>query len=193
VPLRASHPLTWTVPDVASWLTNLKLPPSQFEDQEIDGAALFDLTDEDLATLLPTIGARKRFFRARVYVASAFNVLSTTALEEAFVRKLRAEERAEERLVDADVDSDGEEYVIGWQKHSKPGPAIRRQNATVYSNSPPWQRKEFKIFRDISGGITIVLEIGLNMAPRVHPAAHLAALLPAGLTGLLGYCFKKKL
>ena len=64
--LRKVRPLTWSSEDVGTWLTSLGLANKieAFQNEEVDGFSLFDLSEEDLeAGLITTIGARKKFLR----------------------------------------------------------------------------------------------------------------------------------
>lgn len=74
----AGGPLNWSALDVKEWMCSLGLESfaSNFVRAEIDGLGLFDITEAELIqeNLLVVIGARKRFLRARHYLASAYQI-----------------------------------------------------------------------------------------------------------------------
>ena len=179
--LRVKPPLSWTISDVSSWLEALNLHPSSFVREKIDGYSLFDLTEGDLqnSSLLPSLGDRKKFLRARVYVSSAFNVTSQKDLYEMLSKKQVWIVEQERRKQDT-LDERG-----GGEEHDGP---VKK---TTVTNMPTWQQKMFKRQRNISGGVTIAIEILLNFLPKVHPAAHLVSFRSnlCLITGLVWHVF----
>ena len=61
------------------------------------------------------------------------------------------------------------------------------------ANVEPWQKEEFKTTRNVTGGVTLATEMTINMLDKVHPAVHLAVLLPGGTCALLTFMEKKGL
>ncbi|KAM7305924.1 uncharacterized protein ISCGN_015820 [Ixodes scapularis] len=57
----------WTTEDLCAWLTENQLEAacSSFRDNELDGEELFNLTDDMIKTLFPTMKSQLRFIRAR--------------------------------------------------------------------------------------------------------------------------------
>ena len=138
---------------------------------------MFDIKEEELisSSLLDKIGDRKKFLRARIYISSAFNVTSQVDLVDILKKKQLWFVDEERRL-----------HNPKYEEDEKP----KKEEMT---NMVTWQQRAFKKQRNISGGITVVIEIILNFLPKVHPAAHLIALLPGGFTGFLAYATKIKI
>lgn len=79
--LRSTVPLNWTSSDVALWLQNLGLSEesiTKFGEEEVDGMSLFDMYENELKGegLIPALGARKKFLRARLYLSTTYNITS---------------------------------------------------------------------------------------------------------------------
>jgi hypothetical protein len=148
--------------------------------------SLFDLSEDDLRPLLPTLGPRKKFLRARTYIATAFNIPT----QEAIMLSLERTQREQARFGGAMDEEEGDD------EDGDGVPAIVRDKSGAQkdvANLPEFQRKEFVAIRNASGGISLGLEVILNMLNKVHPAAHLAVLLPGGLAGMMNYALKKRI
>ena len=77
--LEDKDPLQWSVEDVEQWLLNLGFGGEHclhFREQEIDGASLFDIEEEDLLSsgLLTALGPRRKFLRARNCLSCAYAI-----------------------------------------------------------------------------------------------------------------------
>lgn len=210
-PLRSKPPLTWSQGDVSLWLCSLfpapsvslapedspslslpgppapaSSPGSAFALEQVDGMSLFDLSEDDLRPLLPTLGPRKKFLRARTYIATAFNIPTQEAIMLSLERTQREQARFGGSMDEEEGDDEDGDGV----------PAIVRDKSGAQkdvANLPEFQRKEFVAIRNVSGGISLGLEVILNMLNKVHPAAHLAVLLPGGLAGMMSYALKKRI
>jgi len=206
--LRDKPPLEWTNEDVTSWLCSLGLHThvEKFEEEGVDGMSLFDISEEELVSesLITQIGSRKKFIRARGYLLSAFKVMEplTAAslqasasmddgqrglglLEGTFIRNFYDPDDADELKANKGKDA----YAV--DNKGKNG-FLKKKAEFSSANIPPWQKKEDERTSKVTGGACIVLEIGLNMFDRVHPAAHLIILLPGGISALTGYLAKAR-
>ncbi|GMH98980.1 hypothetical protein TrVE_jg220 [Triparma verrucosa] len=196
--LKHTQPLKWSQGDVAMWLTSLGLSTytAAFEEAEIDGMSLFDILEDDLKNeaLIPTFGAKKKFLRARLYLSVAYNItsldninMSNQALpsddlslfDNTFVRQIigdKTEIEPSPSSAKYKKDSDLPTHANEIKDPDPDDPSKEFKSA----NMEPWQVEEFKKTRNVTGGITLVTEMAINMFERVHPAVHLVVLVPGG-------------
>ena len=183
--LRTKPVLSWSQQDVALWLGALGLEryAAGFEDAEIDGLALFDVTEDELEkeNLLSSLGARKKFLRARAYLSAGHNVLTLRGEpvhELGRAREQAAAASSSARLAAPLADA---------------GPHKDDIDDEQLANIAKFQKPLFGKMRNVTGGATLAVELGLNMVENIHPAVHLCALVPGGLSALMGYWLKIKL
>ncbi|GMI18376.1 hypothetical protein TrLO_g7916 [Triparma laevis f. longispina] len=145
----------------------------EFENAEIDGMSLFDILESDLKTenLIPAFGSRKKFMRARMYLSAAYNITSLEKLNENMEKNRNTSGQQDLTLFDNTFAT----------PHDPDDPTKKYTS----ENMEPWQAEEFKKTRNVSGGVTLVTEMAINMFERVHPAVHLVVLVPGGACALL--------
>lgn len=186
----SDNPCLWTVEEVGEWLreTGLGQHVSQFRSGAVDGLALFYLSEQHLDRLGLPPGAAIRFLLARGYLArrlkprnplgDADDPHSTPGIT---WMGMSAHDIAHARAARAKLQSAA--YLVGHQ-------AVAAHNVhepAAHGNMPSWQKRQFDKICKVLAAIVIGIELLLNMLPKVHPAAHLIALLPGAVAGQATY------
>ena len=195
--LKGTSPLSWTVEDVQSWLEALSMSKYKktFSEAEVDGLSLFDLTAEELKSegLIGAIGSRKKFLRARSYLISANNIMAPVTFSTGTIAELPMFEEKpifeETPIFEENGDNDEEDSGLHRLVPPKADPAkkysnISRQDENVNTlNQPAWMNKQYHTTGNVTGGITVGLEIAIQVMD-LHPAAHLVLLFPGVMSAM---------
>jgi len=196
-PSSSIDPLSWAVSDVKSWLHREKFNEEQIKtaiDQEIDGKVLFYISEKDLEkyNVFSTLGARKRFLVARQKLATEFNVSPPLQMEMADKNldwQMIPQIKNSEQTIPQDQQRAPQLNIKGEQEELPERGTFQKRG----TNLPDWQKKGFDKARNVAAGLTICIEMTLNMLDRVHPACHLISLCPGFVSIMCGSLSKRRL